>query len=129
MMPGDISDHFSRWEVTCKCGCGFNTADYELVIVVEDVREHFGQKVTINSWCRCKMHNVNEGGKPSSQHLLGKGSDIVVENVPANVVAGYLENKYFSKYGIGRYDDFTHIDVRSGLKARWDNRTLQTSNK
>lgn len=113
--------NFRREEFTCECGCGFDTIDYELLEVLEDVRQHFGNPIIINSGCRCVSRNHAVGGSPHSQHVIGRAADIVVKGIEADSVADYLENKYQNKFGIGRYNGRTHIDTRSG-KARWDNR-------
>ncbi|BEB16509.1 hypothetical protein VEE45_23520 [Escherichia coli] len=45
-----LSKHFSRKEFKCKCGkCDYDTIDAELLVILEDVREHFGKPVIINS--------------------------------------------------------------------------------
>ena len=133
---GKLNEYFDRSEFRCKgkhCGddggnCGFATVDTELLKVLTDVREHFGKPVKINSGCRCfkhneevqKAHNPNYvPGSSRSKHMQGIASDIVVTGVSPDEVADYLESKYPDKYGIGRYNTFTHIDVRSN-KARWD---------
>lgn len=117
-----ITDNFNRQEFACKCGCGFDAVDVELVEVLEDVRTHFkGNPVKISSGCRCVNHNVNVGGSRGSRHIHAIAVDFKVVNVHADKVAGYLENKYQSKYGVGRYVGRTHLDVRK-LKARWDKR-------
>lgn len=113
--------YFTRKEFACQCGCGFDTVDFELAKVLDDVREHFKRPVIINSGCRCAIHNKNEGGSPKSQHLLGTAADIVVKGIYADDVADYLEERYSDTYGIGRYNGRTHIDIRS-KPARWDNR-------
>jgi uncharacterized protein YcbK (DUF882 family) len=118
---GDLSKYFDRSEFKCKCGCGFDTVDHELIVVLEEIRLRFGKPVTINSGCRCERHNAEEGGSKGSQHITGKAADIVVAGVHADSVADHLVCKYQDKYGIGRYNGRTHIDVRSS-KARWDNR-------
>lgn len=116
---GDLSPHFSRWEFKCKCGqCGRDTVDTELLVVLEGLRQHFNQKVAINSGTRCEGHNETVGGSDNSQHLWGKAADIVVENTCESEVAAYLDYTYPDKYGIGRYPGRTHIDVRD-FKARW----------
>ncbi|MDB4681394.1 D-Ala-D-Ala carboxypeptidase family metallohydrolase [bacterium] len=116
---GDISKNFSRWEFACKCDCGFSTADYQLIEVLEDVREHFDSGVTINSGCRCVSHNHNEGGSTRSKHLEGIAADFYVQGVDAERVYFYLVDKYPNSKGIGKYDGRTHVDVRVN-KARWD---------
>jgi uncharacterized protein YcbK (DUF882 family) len=113
-----ISPHFDRIEFSCECGCGYNTVDVELITVLEDLRAHFGKSVIINSGARCLAHNMSIGGKPTSQHLIGRAADIVVKDVKAADVQAYLLFKYSDKYGIGQYQGFTHIDTRI-TKARW----------
>ena len=62
------SKYFKRSEFACKCGCGFDTVDYELVKVLEYIREHFDRPLQINSGCRCATHN----------RTLGSGASICV---------------------------------------------------
>lgn len=117
---GDLSEHFSRSEFRCHCGCGFDTVDAELIRVLELLRSGFGGcAVTINSGCRCKKQNRAVGGSDGSMHIGGKAADIVVAGIGSEHVADYLEGRYAGAYGIGRYPTWTHIDVRSGPKARW----------
>ena len=113
--------YFQRQEFECKCGCGFDTVDYELVRVLDDVRAYFGKPITINSGARCISHNHTVGGSSHSTHVTGRAADIVVKDIHADIVADYLENKYQYTYGIGRYNGRTHIDTRE-QKARWDQR-------
>lgn len=110
---------FKRKEFACKCGCGFDAVDAELLIVLKELKEHFsGRAVILNCACRCPKHNAKVGGKPKSQHLFGKAADVRVKGILPSIVADYLESKYTDMYGIGRYQTFTHIDVRPN-KARW----------
>lgn len=114
-----VSEHFRRSEFACRCGCGFDAADAELLDVLEYVRRCFGNvPITITSGCRCQDHNAKVGGAPDSQHTKGKAADIKVRYTPPDAVARLLEDKYKGRYGIGRYDGWTHIDVRQN-EARW----------
>ena len=115
---GQVSANFTRDEFECKCGCGFDDVDAELVHVCQDLRDQFKQPVTINSSCRCKKHNKAVGGAKTSQHLLGTAADVVVHNVKPSTVFSYLNNKYANTFGLGSYNSFTHVDVRH-LRARW----------
>lgn len=117
-----VSKYFKRSEFACKCGCGFDAVDIELLGVLDNVREYFGLPLTISGPNRCENHNKAEGGSPNSQHIKGKAADIQVKGIEANQVADYLEKKYPDKYGIGRYTEWTHIDIRPN-KARWDKRS------
>jgi uncharacterized protein YcbK (DUF882 family) len=116
---GDISRNFSRAEFACNCGCGADTIDAGTLQVLEDLRAHFMQPVTVNCGHRCKAHNKAVGGAVNSQHLTGRAADITVAGVPPSKVADYLDATYHNSYGLGRYATFTHIDTRSGPAARW----------
>jgi len=113
---GDLSKHFSRSEFTCKCGCGFDTVDAELIMFLELARAHFDRAITINSGCRCRNHNNAVNGSVNSLHLDGRAADIVVEGTPPNIVQEYFEQRDVP--GLGEYNSFTHVDSRSG-HARW----------
>lgn len=117
-----LSPHFSRSEFACPCGCGFDTVDAELIAVLEKARAYFNAPISINSGCRCATHNATlPNSARSSQHLRGKAADIQIKDIDPNTVADYFEQTYPNAYGIGRYNTFTHIDVRDG-KSRWDYR-------
>ena len=117
-----LSKWFSRSEFECKCQCGWDTVDVELITVLNDVREHFNAAVTINSGTRCPAHNKKIGGSRGSMHIKARAADFKVKGVHADDVADYLEEKYPDQYGIGRYEGRTHIDTKSGEKRRWDER-------
>jgi uncharacterized protein YcbK (DUF882 family) len=118
---GDLSEHFSKKEFACKCGCGFADPDPELVSKLERLRELCGNKpLHINSACRCEKHNKAVGGSPKSQHLLGKAADVrKLLGMSIDEMARKAEQAGFT--GIGRYDSFIHVDVR-GQRAHWDYR-------
>jgi uncharacterized protein YcbK (DUF882 family) len=111
------SPHFTRSEFECKCSCGFDTVDFELVRTLEYIREHFDKPVIITSGCRCSTWNTQCNGRPSSYHLQGRAADIKVKGVLPSDVQDLAENMEVG--GLGRYSSFTHIDTRSDY-ARWD---------
>ena len=116
-----LNDHFSRKEFACRCGCGFDTVDAELLHVLINLRGQFNAPITITSGARCKNHNGNIGGSEKSQHMIGRAADIKIYRIHEDIVADYLEATYPDKYGIGRYIGRTHIDTRA-TPARWDYR-------
>ena len=119
-----VSEHFNKYEFYCKgnkrgvCKCNQSIVDAELLIVLEDLRSHFGLPIKIYSGYRCPKYNSYVGGAKRSKHRLGIASDIRIFGVRPKKVYEYLNEKYPNKYGIGNYDNFTHIDIRSN-KARW----------
>ena len=108
---GDLSEHFSREEFACECGCGFDAVNPGLVDVLEWVRSlSGGVPLVINSGCRCPNHNAESGGVPNSPHLRGNAVDIAVEGgkrrydiVKAAILGGAL--------GVGVAKTYVHIDV------------------
>lgn len=77
----DNIKHFKQSEFACKCGCGFNSINLNLVKILDEIREYFGQPMTVTSGCRCATHNTKVGGVSNSRHVSGKASDIKVANV------------------------------------------------
>lgn len=111
-----LTENFDRSEFACKCGCGFDTVDVQLIAYLEGIREHFDRPVTITSACRCPDHNMAVGGATNSWHLKGRAADIQVEGTPAHVVQEYCN--LINVPGLGMYNSFTHIDSREGV-SRW----------
>ena len=116
---GNLSKNFSRYEFECRDKCGFSTVDTELLDVLQALRTHFKVGVFISSGCRCLKYNTRIKGAEHSKHMWGQAADIQVTNVKPKKVADYLEKTYPGKYGVGRYKNFTHVDVRPIRMARW----------
>ncbi len=111
-----LSKHFTRSEFACKCGCGQDTIDAGLIFILEAIREHFDQPITISSGNRCPKYNRKVGGAKSSQHLLGRAADIQIKDVEPEDVHGYIHP--WHRGGLGSYQTFTHVDSRS-TPTRW----------
>ncbi|MGL4843847.1 MAG: D-Ala-D-Ala carboxypeptidase family metallohydrolase [Aeromonas veronii] len=113
-----MSPYFKRSEFACRCQCGADTVDYELIQVLERIRTHYGKPVVITSGIRCATHNKNVGGASKSSHLSGKAADFYVKGVDLAVVHRQLLNWYPDRYGIAIGSGFVHVDVRSA-PSRW----------
>lgn len=114
-----LSKNFKRSEFACRCGCGLDTVDVELVSVLEYIREYFNKPVIITSGNRCVSYNVKVGGAKSSQHIFGKAADIFIKGVDPTTIYNFANSSWPFKYGIGNGNTFTHIDVRP-QPARWN---------
>ena len=112
-----LSTNFRVKEFACTDGSDPIFIDTELVTVLQKIREHFGKPVTITSAYRTPSRNKEVGGTTYSQHLYGKAADIKISGVTPKKVADYAET-LLDNGGIGIYNTFTHIDVRS-TKSRW----------
>lgn len=116
-----LSEHFSRKEFACKCGCGKADVDKTLVEKLEKFRKLCGDKpIHINSACRCEKHNKTVGGSAKSQHLYGKAADVrKILGMTIDQMAKLAEQAGFT--GIGKYNSFLHVDVRP-TPTKWDYR-------
>lgn len=114
-----LSKNFTLDELKCKCGkCGSVLVDETLVARLQQIRDHFGKAVTVNSGYRCEKHNASPqvGGAKGSLHVKGRAADFRVQGITPQEVAKYAES--IGILGIGLYDDFVHIDTRT-TKSFW----------
>lgn len=70
-----LSQHLSRKEIACKCGCGKDHISPDLVALFERIRARVGP-LTVTSGVRCPKHNRAQGGKADSAHVTGLALDI-----------------------------------------------------
>lgn len=114
---------FERDEFTCKCGCGKNEINPELIQRLQKLRNFIKAPIYIVSGFRCKEHNDDVGGVKNSQHLLGNAADIKIKKnnkwLTGNEIYEIIEESgLFKTGGIGCYSNFVHLDVRK-THARW----------
>ena len=114
-----LSTNFKVKEFACTDGSDPIFIAPKLVTILQKIRTHFGQPVTINSAYRTVTKNKACGGATYSQHLYGTAADIVVKGVAPKTVAAYAEKLLPNTGGIGIYSTFTHVDVRD-VKSRWN---------
>jgi uncharacterized protein YcbK (DUF882 family) len=138
---GDLTKNFSRSEFACKCGCGFNTIDFELLTALQHccdrLKTALNKEITVgvNCGCRCKTHNDNlrkkfkdskgkegEDTAENSQHIYGRAVDAQFfangEKIKPADIYDFFQSNY-KHFGLGSYLSFTHIDTRSTGQARW----------
>jgi len=114
-----VSTNFKVREFACADGSDPIFISPELVSVLQNIRAHFGKPVTITSAYRTPAHNKKVGGVADSMHLYGAAADIKIKDIRPRQVAQYAEKLLTGKGGIGVYETFVHIDVRT-TKARWN---------
>ena len=127
MTPG-WPTNFDPREFRCKC-CetigNVHTARH-LAWSLQSIRNIVGP-LKINSGYRCPKYNELVGGSKNSQHLESAAADIVSANNRVSSIAlqdtilGMMEHNSIPNGGLGRYDTFTHYDIRLS-PARWDER-------
>lgn len=115
-----LTPHFTRSEMACKCGCGYDTIDVQTMQALNDLRLHFKRPVIINSAARCLEYNRFINSKDTSQHVIGKAADFYIKGMRLEDVFDYLTKEYAGRFGIGIYKKkgFIHLDCRE-KESRW----------
>ena len=114
-----LSKNFKVREFACQDGSDPVFVAPELVEVLQEIRDHFGKPVNINSGFRTASHNKKVDGAAQSQHCYGTAADISIAGVSPKTIAAFVETIMPSMGGIGIYKTFVHVDVRS-KKSRWN---------
>ena len=96
-----LSPNFRVREFACRDGSDPVFIDSALVDLLQRIRDHFGQPVTITSGYRTAAHNRSVGGAAYSQHLYGRAADIRVQGIPVEQLAAYAETCLPGTGGIG----------------------------
>ena len=117
-----LAENFKVKEFACNDGSDTVLISDDLVELLQKIRDHFGVAVVINSGYRTSTYNKKVGGATNSQHVKGTAADIVVKGVDPLTVGQYVEYIMPDHGGIGVYQTFTHVDVRSN-RSRWDQRS------
>ena len=74
-----LSKNFCAYEFACNDKSDKFLVSTELVEVLQQVRDHFGKPVQINSAYRSPAYNISIGGSSHSQHCLGTAADICIK--------------------------------------------------
>jgi len=122
-----LTKNFNKSEFECKCGCEMPEdvlfEIQKLAAQLQTIRDFIKKPVKLTNAYRCPKHNKAVGGVSNSQHILGKAADIQINNLdPAEVykaIDNLTEHGHILQGGLGKYNTFTHYDIRK-TRARWD---------
>ena len=106
-----LSKNFFRDEFSCRCNCGSDQIDSELIRKLQEVRDALGEPMRITSGIRCNTHNSKVGGTAGSSHLEGNGTavDIACDNSAYRQKILSAITPVFVRVGIAK--TFIHCDV------------------
>lgn len=115
-----LSNNFLVKEFQSHDGSDKVLIDTDLVLILQNIRNHFGEPVTINSAYRTPAYNASIGGSSASYHVKGQAADIKVKNVNPVIVAMYAQKLNVGGIGLYAYTvgGFVHIDTRP-IQYRW----------
>ena len=116
---GDLSEHFSKSELSCRC-CGQLKIESGLLAALEQLRALAGKEIVVHDAYRCTTHNQEVGGVTDSEHTRGMAADISIPGLSLQQMYELaLQVPTFLNGGIGVYDGgFLHVDIRAH-QARW----------
>ena len=115
---GDLTKHFSRYEVQCSCGCGASWVSPKLIEKLQHVRDVVNKPMTITSGVRCEAFNSSIKASMNSSHIpdgygIGNAVDIACTTSKYRYELIQVAQKFFNRIGIsgGVYGGFVHLDV------------------
>jgi hypothetical protein len=107
--------YFKETDFACKCGrpdCNAAAPDPAFMRDMDALRFDLGLAMNLTSGSRCTYHNESVGGKPGSQHLLGRAADVAVPNGEYMIALVRLAIKHGFSVGIKAH--MAHLDKRQG---------------
>lgn len=115
----DEIEFFTRDEFKCQCGgryCdGFPHEPQEAMVRLADsARRHFGRPAIVISGLRDPIHNRNEGGVDSSQHIYGEACDIQIPGVSADTLLNWFQYQPGVRYAYAINATNVHFDIPKG---------------
>lgn len=125
-----MARNYTQADIACKCGCGIAHTTPEVEDAADAVCDNYGEKVPVNSWCRCPHHNEEVGGSRTSSHISTpvKPGVAIDFRIPGSTPAEQAENRPrleaamrkagFNRIGIGK--TFIHGDMdHTKAPATW----------
>ena len=73
---GKLTEHFSKKEFDCRCGCDTGPINMILVQKLEQARIEYDRPIRINSGIRCLHHNRSIGSRDTSSHIKCLAADV-----------------------------------------------------
>lgn len=128
---GYITEHF-KWSELDPLGARTPEVAARLkkvAALLELIRSSVGKPVSVTGAGGYQPDNAPgwPPRKPTSQHRKGLAADIRIAGAQTPLFAvGLALWTSGAIKGLGFYDGFMHVDLRSGKKARWDERTSKT---
>ncbi len=117
-----ITENFTYERLVCPCCDSLKIIPqlYDHMEKLQKMRSDLGFSIIVNSGYRCKEHNADISGAKNSQHMQ------FATDVRPSFRNGFihrLEAMYKMALklefdGIGKYDEWIHLDMR-GYIARW----------
>jgi zinc D-Ala-D-Ala carboxypeptidase len=116
-----MTPHFSKDELSCRCGCGLAQFQPGFLDRLEELRAAYGKPMRITSACRCASHNarVSPQAPLKSLHIGDKetrpghkGTLAVDVAVAGADKGGIVAEAWRRGWSVGWNKAFVHLDRR-----------------
>ena len=127
-----VSEHLFYSEVRCHCGqqgkrlCDGGHIRREVLDLFERIRARCSERmgrdcpIRVSSGVRCRLHNLQVGGRPRSQHLRGMALDLKTPNGLSLEEFQTICEEEVGLGGLGKYPWGAHVDVCTDPpRRRW----------
>lgn len=110
--------NFKYSEIICHCKgkycngtpVGFS---YELLALLQNIRNHFGKAVYITSALRCQKYNDKlKGSVKNSPHIKGEAVDFYVKGVSYKTLLAYVKKSKLYKYAYNVSGSVMHLHIK-----------------
>lgn len=108
-----LSEHFKAGEFQCRDGTIPIIINYDLIEVLEEIRNQTGKPILVSSGYRTQEYNRKIGGAELSYHMYGCAADIWSMYHEPRELAKIADEVMDETGGIIVHDTYVHIDVRS----------------
>jgi uncharacterized protein YcbK (DUF882 family) len=121
---GNLSEHFSHQDFTCKCPNCRGKGEYKIHLGLVGALEALGSKIRrsikIIQAYRCEEQNEKLGGNKKSFHMYGKAAHINVNGMKIQELYKYVkEIEEIKGIGLDFKGNYIHIDTRESNPAEW----------
>ena len=106
---GKLTEHFSKKEFDCRCGCDTGPINMILVQKLDQARIEYARPIRINSGIRCLQHKRSLGRRDTSSHIKCLAADVGCIGMEERHKMLSIFLKYFLRVGV--HKEFIHVDV------------------
>ena len=110
MSDENLTLHFTKAEMACKCGCGAVAMKSFFMQKLQALRVEYGRQMVITSGFRCNNYNMKIKGAVNSFHLRGMAIDVSL--VDAGERRKLIALALPMGFSVGADKAFLHLDLR-----------------
>ena len=112
--------NFTKEELTCTCGCKTYNYDTEFLIRLQAFRYVYNKGLKVTGPGRCKKHNAEVGGVPTSLHICEGKAATAVDVVGGNeLYIAACNSQLFNEVIWYKNKGFVHLGLDRNQKGNF----------